>query len=357
MPKKDSDCKCKKGCKHKRCKCQVHNRGGGAGLFNTHPFNPNPKRNTSIKPKSPFAAHVTMGRPCKVNDDYILPKLCTGKFSQCESIPIVNGIAQNIKEACNAFWLESACAEYASVPAFSKVIWDLCAIGANSELISWGIKCAGDEVKHARLCLALAESYGGVKYTFQENLDMLTVNPVPRRVDDIIRDTVLDGCLHEAYSAKVAEYCSSVCLEPNTQVTLNQIAPEERSHELFSWACLLLLEARYPQQVKAVCKEILSTIHSTPYPRIYSDELEPLINKLSPRVLGEYGIIDKDTSKELYDQQIMTVKERLTAIVYFEPKLNRSAVCTEKRNKCRSVLWDTKNTKNTNTSIKIEANS
>ena len=119
------------------------------------------------------------GRPLRHGEQQILPELLL------DGRPVR---ASDFSDERARTYADDARAERASVPAFLRLASELGARGAHS-LARRALAAAGDEVRHARICLALASARSGTK---------LGLGPIalpPRRVpslEDIAVESALD---------------------------------------------------------------------------------------------------------------------------------------------------------------------
>src|SRR5262249_20073191 len=75
--------------------------------------------------------------------------------------PRVDDLAPEARAALAAAWTRDGLGGDASVAAFGRLALELMAAGAPAELVTRAHQAALDEVRHARLCFALASAYAG----------------------------------------------------------------------------------------------------------------------------------------------------------------------------------------------------
>src|SRR5262249_18558593 len=100
-------------------------------------------------------------------------------------------------------WAADGLLEHASIAAFSRFAMDLLAVGAPPDLIAAALAAATDEVRHARLCFALAQRY---------SREVIAPGPFPFGGDvalhaslaTLAATTAREGCIGETLAATVA---------------------------------------------------------------------------------------------------------------------------------------------------------
>ncbi|WP_437315516.1 hypothetical protein [Sorangium sp. So ce385] len=132
-------------------------------------------------------------------------------------------------------WAERGQNEHASVASFGRFALGLMAIGAPPQLLEAAHRAAVDEVRHARLALAIASAYAG---------EPVGVGPLPLggALDDLgslealTLATVVEGCIGETLSAIEAEVAAQAAQPPAVRMALLSIARDEARHAELAWA-------------------------------------------------------------------------------------------------------------------------
>ncbi len=101
-------------------------------------------------------------------------------------------------------WRLNAATETASVAAFSHLAAELLALGAPPRLIAEAHEDALDEIRHARLCYALATAIDGRPMGPAAFAPARLAREGRLDVVELVRDCVVESCLYEAASARVA---------------------------------------------------------------------------------------------------------------------------------------------------------
>lgn len=134
-------------------------------------------------------------------------------------------------------WTKMGLMEHASIGSFSRVVMQLLSMGAPSELLTLANQALADEIRHAKRCFELANTY----------LDH-AIEPGPLPLDDCLEGqltplAIFFGCFEEACLGETQAYLEASeaarrCQDRATQSVLIDIARDERSHALFGWRML-----------------------------------------------------------------------------------------------------------------------
>jgi hypothetical protein len=124
--------------------------------------------------------------------------------------------------------------EHASVASFGRFALELLAVGAPPELVDLAHRAAMDEVRHARLCFALASAYAG---------HSIAPGPFPfeGRVDvsaDLAAIAVLavrEGCAGETLASVLAAEACARATDPAVRSVLAAITKDEARHAELAW--------------------------------------------------------------------------------------------------------------------------
>jgi hypothetical protein len=132
-------------------------------------------------------------------------------------------------------WLRDALLEHASVASFARFSLELMAVGAPAKLVEQAHAAAMDEVRHARLCFALAGAYAGCELA-----------PAPFGFDggrvDVSADlaalaarAVQEGCIGETLAALQASEQLGCAVDGVVREVLSIIAEDEARHAELAW--------------------------------------------------------------------------------------------------------------------------
>ena len=156
-----------------------------------------------------------------------------------------------------AFWGQEAAAEHASVASFGRFALELLALGAPSDLVAGAHQAAVEEIRHAKLCFALARAYAG-----------RDVGPGPfplgsgvplRGHDALVGATIIEGCINETIASLVARERLLHCRDTSVRHVLAAIAEDEAGHAEFAWRCLEWLLERGEASSYDIARAALAT--------------------------------------------------------------------------------------------------
>lgn len=175
---------------------------------------------------------VPSGRPLRVGEAARVASVKRGRDWQGDVRPKLAGLTTAERAERAVRWTHDAQMEHASVASFSRLSLELLALGAPPELIEGSHRAALDEVRHARLCFALASAYAGGPLGAGE----LTLPP-PRSMSlaELARESFIDGCLGEATAAAMARDELRSCTDSEVAAVLKVIARDEARHAKLAW--------------------------------------------------------------------------------------------------------------------------
>jgi len=155
---------------------------------------------------------------------------------QAEVTPaILDALDEDTRRALGEAWLDDASVEHASIASFSRVSMELMAVGAPPELIEASHHAALDEVRHARICFALARAY------LRRDVGPGPLPlPSPRvsSIADVAADAFLEGCVGESLSALVAARAAERCVDAEVKRLLSAMARDEEAHAALAFRTL-----------------------------------------------------------------------------------------------------------------------
>lgn len=141
---------------------------------------------------------------------------------------------QALQEAA-ALWARRAQNEHASIAAFDRFCLGLLAVAAPPELVEAAHEAALDEILHARICFAVASTYGEK-----------ALGPGPLPIDGaldgmgtlgaLVEATLVEGCIGETISAAEAREAYDHATEAVAREALSRIADDEERHAELAWA-------------------------------------------------------------------------------------------------------------------------
>jgi len=215
------------------------------------------------------------GRQIRVNGRVALPALeVRSPWSDGDAARIVTlqeSLEPELRAALAARWRENGKTEHASVAAFAKLSLDLIELGAPPVLLEAASRDGADEIRHARLCFALARSLDGRD-------EGPTVFPAVKRAlapvqgdawQRLAVDSLFDGVVHEGLSARVLARLARRCEIPAIASMLREIAADEGRHAAHAWDVVELCAARGGAPVLEALEGALTAIpthHETDLP-------------------------------------------------------------------------------------------
>lgn len=132
-------------------------------------------------------------------------------------------------------WAERAQNEHASVASFDRFALGLLAVAAPPELVHDAHVAALDEIRHARLCFALASAYGN-QALGPGPLDLSGTLSGGWSLDELCEATVIEGCVGETLAALEAAECAVQARAPAVRIALEIISADETRHAELAWA-------------------------------------------------------------------------------------------------------------------------
>lgn len=126
-------------------------------------------------------------------------------------------------------WTRDALMEHASVASFARFSLDLMAAGAPAELIEAAHRAALDEVRHARLCLALASAYGGEPIE-PAAFPLGGSVQIAASLGALAAAAAAEGCIGETLAAVLAAEQLARASDPAVRAALAMIAEDEARH-------------------------------------------------------------------------------------------------------------------------------
>jgi hypothetical protein len=145
------------------------------------------------------------------------------------SPPHLDGLTAPERASLAEAWAADALLEHASVASFARFSLALLAAGAPAHLVELAHQAALDEIRHARLCFALAAAYAGADLapgTFPLGGDVR----VEATLEAIAVSTVHEGCIGETVAAVIAAEQLARATDPAVRAALAVIVADEARH-------------------------------------------------------------------------------------------------------------------------------
>jgi hypothetical protein len=154
-------------------------------------------------------------------------------------------------------WARDAQLEYASVPAFVQLAYELTALRAPRALVQRALDAVRDESQHAAGCAALASSH--LRHTVSPTLPKYTPRPILACRAGLIRLAVeswVDGALVEGAAAQHAARAAELASPGPAQRLLRRIAVDERRHAELAWDILAWALTQAPEEARAALRSV-----------------------------------------------------------------------------------------------------
>ncbi len=204
-----------------------------------------------------------------------------GDWTQSARTPELTGLSGRVRAELAAHWTDIALMEHASIAAFARFSLQLLALGAPADLIEETNRALTDETKHARLCFALASSYGGApvgpgRLDIAGSLEGATP-------EAILRTVIHEGCIGETHAALEAAESRALCGDRAVSEVLEVIARDEARHAELAWRFVQWLVTERPELRAAAESEFAA---------VFAELAESREAGAAPGELGRYGVLD-----------------------------------------------------------------
>lgn len=133
-------------------------------------------------------------------------------------------------------WMRRAEAEYLAVSTFSVLAIDLTAAMAPADVLSLCLRAGIDEVRHAELCLRMAEIYSGERNMPPPGMSRLPDEPGRPKLHQALANTMLVSCVSETYATTILSSTRDLTEDPTAQAVLTAIYSDEVMHARLGWS-------------------------------------------------------------------------------------------------------------------------
>jgi hypothetical protein len=195
--------------------------------------------------------------------------------------PSLAGLSPEARAQLAAHWTDIGLMEHASIAAFARFSLQLLALGAPADLIEETNCALADETKHARLCFALASSYGGApvgpgRLDIAGSLEGATA-------EAILRTVIHEGCIGETHAALEAAESRALCRDAAVSEVLDVIARDEARHAELAWRFVQWLLSERPE---------LREVAESEFSSVFAELAEPRDASSVSGELARYGVLD-----------------------------------------------------------------
>ena len=224
--------------------------------------------------------------------------------------PDMSTLSPEGRRALAAAWTETARAEHASVPAFSRLSLTLVALGAPARLVERAHVAALEEIEHARLSFALAAAYAGELVAPGPLAELHGAPAVTARsLTELAEESLVDGCLIEGVAAAAAAASLRAARDPAVREALTIIARDEASHVVLAWE---IVGWCWRQGGADLRRRLLKLAHRMPSVRPPPEQPPRLASEL-----GAHGCLQPAAWRDLLEQTRTEVASRVAGCSYF----------------------------------------
>ncbi len=177
------------------------------------------------------------------------------------TMPEVADLAADVRASLASAWSNDALLEHASVASFGRFALELLAVGAPPELVEAAHHAALDEVRHARLCFALAGAYAGApvgpsKFPFGGAVE------VSSDLALVAANAAREGCIGETLAAVQAAEQLGQATDRAVRAALAIIAEDEARHAELAWRTVAWAVATGGAPVRAAVTQVFASAES-----------------------------------------------------------------------------------------------
>jgi hypothetical protein len=135
-----------------------------------------------------------------------------------------------------ATWMRRSEAEYLAVSTFSVLAIDLVAARAPADVLSLCLRAGIDEVRHAEMCVRMAQIYSGEKNLPPPGMSYLPDDPEAPKLHQALANTMLVSCVSETYATTVLSATRDLTVDPTAVAVLTAILSDEVMHARLGWS-------------------------------------------------------------------------------------------------------------------------
>jgi hypothetical protein len=137
-----------------------------------------------------------------------------------------------------ATWMRRSEAEYLAISTFSVLAIDLVAAMAPADVISLCLRAGIDEIRHAEMCVRMAQIYSGEQKLPPPGMSSLPDDPDRPKLHQALANTMLVSCVSETYATTVLSATRDLTVDPTAQAVLTSIYSDEVMHARLGWSYL-----------------------------------------------------------------------------------------------------------------------
>jgi hypothetical protein len=157
-------------------------------------------------------------------------------------IPWAASTAESLEPAERArlagTWMRRSEAEYLAISTFSVLAIDLVAAQAPADVISLCLRAGIDEIRHAELCIRMAQIYSCEQKLPPPAMSSLPDDPSRPKLHQALANTMLVSCVSETYATTVLSATRDLTVDPTALAVLTSIYSDEVMHARLGWSYL-----------------------------------------------------------------------------------------------------------------------
>lgn len=187
---------------------------------------------------------VPGGRPLIVEGEAALAPLLESEEHAARGSELALPPAR-IRGRLSQYWLENARMEHASVASFARARLELLQLGAPAHLVQATIRAARDELRHAAICMEVAQAWGAAPMRFGA-LQLEGATRADLSIQRLAQQTLEEAFEPEAAAALALYQASQRAICPVLKAYLLEIATDERRHTALAWETLKWCRSQRP---------------------------------------------------------------------------------------------------------------
>ena len=133
-------------------------------------------------------------------------------------------------------WMRRAEAEYLAVSTFAVLAIDLVAAMAPADVLSLCLRAGIDEVRHAEMCIRMAQIYTGEQQLPPPGMSRLPDDKNRPKLHQALANTMLVSCVSETYATTILSATRDLTEDPTAQAVLTAIYSDEVMHARLGWS-------------------------------------------------------------------------------------------------------------------------
>ncbi len=188
----------------------------------------------TVRPGDFFECGGYVGRAFLVEGDFVKAVARKGGGWTTGPSPSAKDLDDRTRRALADAWAIDGLFEHASVATFARFAIQLLALGAPSRLLHETLSAGRDEIRHAELCFALASAYAGEPLEPDE-FPIGDQIPLQRSLEDMVTETVIEGCIGETLAAMQAAEQLALATDPAVVESLESTVEDETRHAELAW--------------------------------------------------------------------------------------------------------------------------